>query len=89
MAHQQRVAVGLRLGGFGGAERAAGARLVVDDDGLAERHSELRCDRARQDVSAAAGRERHDEAHRSHSLRAHNERHGQQASEQDSTGRIC
>ena len=63
-AHQQRVAVGRRLRDEVGAEVAAGTRLVVDDEGLAERLAELRRERARQDVGGAAGRERHDDADR-------------------------
>ena len=36
MVQQQRVAVGLRLGDAAGAERAAGAADILDDDLLAE-----------------------------------------------------
>ena len=63
-AHQQGVAVRCRLGHFGGAEVAAGAGLVVDDEGLAEGALQLRRQRAGQQVGGAAGRERHDDAHR-------------------------
>jgi len=62
VAHQHRIAVGLGLGGFAGTERTTGARLVVDDDVLPERQLQLGGERARQDVGAAAGRERHDDA---------------------------
>ena len=54
-SHQQRVAVGRRLGDEVGAEVAAGAGLVLDDEGLAEGLAELGRERARQDVGRAAG----------------------------------
>ena len=63
-SHQQRVAVGRRLGDEVGAEVAAGAGLVLDDEGLAERLAELRREGAREDVGRPAGRERHDDADR-------------------------
>jgi hypothetical protein len=56
----QRVAVGLRAHGGLHADRAARARSVVDDDGLAQRIRHFLRDDARHDVGAAARRERHD-----------------------------
>ena len=53
---EERVAVGRRLGGELGADRAAGAGPIVDDDRLAEIGPELLRDRARHRVVAAAVR---------------------------------
>ena len=53
---QQRVAVGRRLGDRIVADRAAGARPVVDHDGLAERLLQLGRDQPRRGVGAAARR---------------------------------
>jgi hypothetical protein len=61
---QKRVAVGRRPRGFHRADRAAAPAAVVHDDLLAERARQLFRERARGDVGRAAGRERHDEAHR-------------------------
>ena len=58
--HQQRVAVGRRLGdgvGADGAGRAAGA--VLHDEVLADRLVELLHQDARDAVDRSAGRERH------------------------------
>jgi hypothetical protein len=52
---QDRVAIGHCLGDGVGPERAIGARLVVDDDRLAERLAHLLRERARRQVGAAAG----------------------------------
>jgi len=60
---QQRMAVRRGLGHEVGADVAAGPRLVVDDDGLAEDVRQRLRDVARQHVVAPARRERHDEAH--------------------------
>ena len=59
--HQERVAVGGRLGDDRGADHGALAGLVVDDDGLAELLAEILGDHARHDVGGAAGRIGHDE----------------------------
>ena len=60
-AERQRVAVGRRLGRGVGADRAAGARPVLDDHGLAEPLAQpLRHD-AGDDVGRAARREADDE----------------------------
>ncbi len=63
-AEQQRVTVGLRLGDLLGADRAAGAALVLDHDLLAELFRQRHRQDAREDVGRAARRERHDELHR-------------------------
>ena len=55
---QQRVAVGRRARHDIGADVAARARLVVDHDGLVEDLRQARCERAGEDVVAAAWRER-------------------------------
>ncbi len=59
--HHQRVAVGLGLGDVFRADDGAGAGLVLDDHGAAELLGHLLRERARDDVGAAAGRERHDD----------------------------
>ncbi len=60
---QHRVAVRLGLGGQAGADVAAGARLVLHDDGLAQRlRKRLRHD-AGQQVGRGAGREGHDQVY--------------------------
>ena len=61
---EQRVAVGLGLVRRGRADVAGGARPVVDDHRLAPLLRQLLADVARQQIGAAAGRERHDDAHR-------------------------
>ena len=61
---QQRVAVGRRLGREVGADGAAGARLVVDDQRRAQLLAHLLRQGAREEVGGAAGRERHDQADR-------------------------
>jgi len=61
---QKRVAVGCRLGGEVGADDAAGAAAVIDEDLLAEPFAELVGDDAADHVVAAAGRERDDHADR-------------------------
>ncbi len=53
-SHQQRVAVGRRLGDEIGAQVAAGAGLVLDDEALAEGLGELGRERAGEDVGRAA-----------------------------------
>jgi hypothetical protein len=58
------VAVGRRLGDGIGADIAARSDAVLDHDLLADARAELLRDDARDDVRAAAGGERHDEADR-------------------------
>ena len=53
---QKRIAVGLGLGHIVGANIAARAALVFDDDGLAQHALQLRCQQARQQVGRAARR---------------------------------
>jgi len=62
--HQQRVAVRLRLGDDVGADIAARARTILDDDRLAERLRELLAHRAGEHVDQPARRERRDHADR-------------------------
>ena len=62
--HAERVAVRRRARDLGGADRAAAAGLVVDDQRLAERPVDLLGDDAGDDVGGAAGRERNDQPHR-------------------------
>ena len=50
----ERVAVGRRARRLGGGDRAAGAGLVVDHDGLAERLAELLGEDARRRCRAVA-----------------------------------
>ena len=64
LAEHDRVAVGRRLGDRVDAEVAAGAGLVVDDEGPAGGRGDLLAGLAGNDVGAAAGRERHDDADR-------------------------
>ena len=58
--HQQRVAVGLGFGDLLGAERGAGARLVLDDDGRVKPALDLVGDQPAEKIGGAAGRIRHD-----------------------------
>ncbi len=60
----QRVAVGRGLRRHLGADEAARAADVLDDDGLVQAHRQLLGDRASDDVVAATGWERNDEADR-------------------------
>ena len=62
--HQQRVAVGRRLGHHVAAQVAARAALVLDHHGLAERFLQRRADGARDLVGRAAGREVDDDLDR-------------------------
>ena len=61
VAEQQRVAVGRGLGDRAGADGAAGAGPVVDDELLAARSDSFGGDHARHGVDAAARRIRHDQ----------------------------
>ena len=54
----------VRTRGQAGAQRAAGAALVVDDELLAGVLAHRREQRAREGVGAAAGGEGHDDGHR-------------------------
>jgi DNA-binding transcriptional LysR family regulator len=64
LAEDDRVAVGRRLGRLVDAEVAAGAGLVVDDEGPAGLGRDALRHLAGDDVGAAAGRERHEHADR-------------------------
>src|SRR5205807_1373326 len=61
---QRGVAVPRRLCGLRLSDRAAGARLVLDDDGTAEPLAELRADDARDAVHGPARRPGNDHADR-------------------------
>ena len=61
---QQGVAVGIGFGDDLGADIAAGAGAVVDDDRLAPFARQPIGDDARHDIGGAAGGKRHDEFHR-------------------------
>ena len=63
-AHQQRVAVGRRLGDDVVADDGAGAGAVIDHHLLAELLGEFLRDDAADDVGAAARRRRHDQPDR-------------------------
>jgi hypothetical protein len=63
-AHQQRVAVGGRLGDELVADRGIAAGAVLDDDLLAEHLGELGRDEPRGDIGAAAGGRGHDQPDR-------------------------
>jgi len=63
-SHQQRVAVGRRLGGELGADIAARAGAVLDHDVAAELACELLGDEARRHVGALPGRIGHDQSDR-------------------------
>ena len=58
--HQQRVAVGLGLCDLVGAERRAGARLVLDNDGRVKPALELVGDQPAEKIGGAARRIGHD-----------------------------
>ncbi len=60
--HQQRVPVSDRIGGSFGADQPAGASAVVYDDLLAEALGEMICEITADDIVAASGRKRHDQA---------------------------
>jgi hypothetical protein len=62
--HAERVAVLVGAGDRLVAERAGGARPVLDHDRLAELFLQRLCDDAADDVGAAAGSEWHDDADR-------------------------
>ena len=64
VVEQQRVAVRLGAGDAAGAQRAAGAADILDDDLLAEILGHGFGDQARDRVGRAAGRERHDDGDR-------------------------
>jgi hypothetical protein len=66
---EDRVAVGLGLGHVVGAEAAAAAGLVHEDDRRAEQGRELRLYDACGGISRAAGRERNDELDRAAGVR--------------------
>ena len=93
-AHDQRVAVGRRLGHQVGADVAARAGTVLDDDRLAQRAAHLLGQHAGHGVERAAGRVRHHEAQRRWEIgvlglggRAEGQRGGQRhgAAQQDAT----
>ncbi len=60
IAHHHGVAVGRGARGLGGADRAAGAGHVFDDDLLAEHRTDRLRDDAAEDVGRPARGERHD-----------------------------
>ena len=84
--HQQRVAVGRSLGDRIGADIAARARAVLDDDRLAERLRHLVADRARQHVGEAAGGERRDQLDRTVGIILRLRRGGEQRAHRLRTG---
>jgi len=59
---EQRVAVGRCLGDAGGADSAARAGAVFDDDRLLQCRRHLAAESPRQNLARAAGRERHHDA---------------------------
>src|ERR1041384_7452547 len=61
---QQRVAIGRRLGDHLGADVAAGARAILDDELLAEALRQPLTHQARLDVGGPSGRKADDDAHR-------------------------
>ena len=63
-AHAQRVAVRRGARHLGGAKVAAGARLVFDQEALAQRLVQLVADHAGEGVGVAAGGERNDDCDR-------------------------
>ena len=64
VGEQERIAVGRRLDRGVDADRAAGAGAVLDEHLLAEPARDVFAGEPRDEVEPAAGRERHDEAHR-------------------------
>jgi hypothetical protein len=75
---QQRVTVGGRARRLSGADVAARARDVLDIELPAEMLAKFLRGEPCEDVGRAAGRERHDDAHRARGigLRAHDAREG-------------
>src|SRR3954471_972291 len=63
-AHQERVAIGCGAGDIGGGDGAVRSWLVLDDDALVERLSEMLRNDARNGVGGAAGTEWDDEGDR-------------------------
>ncbi|MNV70589.1 hypothetical protein D3C71_1635630 [compost metagenome] len=63
-AHQQGVAVGLRLGDLVGANVARRARAVFHDHGLAQRARQFLRQHAADHIGGAPRRVRHDQADR-------------------------
>jgi hypothetical protein len=72
---QERCAVALRLRGHFGSDHAAGPTTIVDHYLGSREARQLGANDTRYDVDGAAGRERHDQAHRlvgkALSLRSH------------------
>ena len=64
MVHQQGVAVGVGFGDAGGAERAAGAADILDDDLLTQVFGHRLGDQTPDRVGRAAGGERDDHGDR-------------------------
>ena len=62
--HEKGVAVGRRGGGDLRADKAVCARPVLDHERLAEQRPDLLAELAREEIDAAAGRVRHDDADR-------------------------
>jgi hypothetical protein len=60
----QRVAVGRRMGGELGGDRATGARPIVDDYLLSPSLRHRLAEQPRNQIDRAAGRKRHDQSHR-------------------------
>src|SRR5262245_10506073 len=86
VGEQQRVAVGRGFGGDLGAQAAAGAGAVVDDDLLAERFSQPLADQAGEHVGAAAGRVGHDHADGSIGIRLRRRRGAGEGGESEKGG---
>ncbi|MNK86304.1 hypothetical protein D3C87_1062120 [compost metagenome] len=68
-AEQQRLAIGRGLGHHGGADIAARARAVLDDDRLLERNRQALGQQASDHVGRSAGREGHDQRDRTLRIR--------------------
>jgi hypothetical protein len=83
-AQHQRVAVGLRPSGGRGAERAAGSRLVLDDQPLAQRFRELLGELAADEIGAGPSRVRNDEPDRPRRIVLRDGGHARQARGQQS-----
>ena len=84
-ADQHGVAVRRLMHEVFAGDAADGARFVFDDDRLAPKFGEFRRHQSRNDIDTAAGRERHNQAHRPIGKIRRLSARGRQADKREST----